>query len=510
MSRRIALLAISLWLLFALLVGASFFERELWSDEVVSLTLAAGNNPAELAVGDYQPEQLAELYTLPSTRNPVELWNRAAVRDNHPPGYPVLLSALASLFDAETLDWRWLRVANIILVGVVALQVVSILAELGSRYFWAPLSMSVFGPMTIYAAREIRAYGLVMVLALAAAQLCLLLERRRISPIAWAVAISIVNLVGCSLHKLFLGVVVAEAAFLLALALTDRERWRTAALLMLALAVTSVAVAAALPNLVTTAPTITAFDTQWLISPRDFAGLGTAFVTYLGYYASFWLTPPDPLSSTLGTAYLVVFVPLLPLLTWVTGRELFDARRRLTVLALIGAPLAFLFLLYGLTGVDFSRAIRYSVIWVPFAAIFLMSRTRDGAVDRVFLVYSAVAICVSSALVLTNAAHLSPDRARSAVSAMPQERPERLIWVVDETLSARALLLALHSELQRADRLPGAFSLMTAQAIGNLPESPDGRLEVISGPKHYGPVVGAACAGGNWQREGAYFTCKRR
>lgn len=498
------------WLVFVVLAGLAFFDRELWSDEAVTLLLASGHDPALIAPGIYEPAALKTLYSTTGGL-PLDVWRLAAAGDNHPPGYPALLSALLAAAGAETLHPGWLRAVNIAVSALFVFPAFALIVRLGAGAHRLAPALVAFSPFAFYLAHELRAYGLMLPLALAAALLCLRLRDGGIRPGPFLAAILALNLAGCLLHKLFLGVVAAEIAFLAILAVAETARRRRFAALAAALAIGTLVLAAPIPNLLTTAPTTGDFEAAWLQAPATLTALAEAILRYLAYFLSWWITPPDdPFSTWAGIAYVVAFAPLALILAAAALREAARLRPDAPVLLFIAVPFAFLFSIHVMMGVDLSRAPRFSIIWVPFAAIWLTARMPQLPLRRVLGTWTALAVATSSALVLAGYAHTSPDGARGFAASLPATGPARLVWLDNGSLHARGLLLALDSELGRAGKLPQRYEIAGAGAIVSLQAEAASPPGLVAGSRRLSAEIREACTGGEFIVEGEYAACVRR
>jgi hypothetical protein len=510
-SIRNALLpGLAAWLVFTLLAGLAFFDRELWSDEAVTLLLATGHDPALIAPGIAEPDAIGRFYTRVEA-GPLEVWRLAAAADNHPPGYPALLAALASLAGAETLHPGWLRVLNIALAALFVFPAFALARALGAGGRWLPLAVIAFSPFAFYLARELRPYGLVLPLALAAALLCLRFREGRVRAEFFLAAMLALNLAGCMLHKLFLGVVAAELAALAALAIADPSRRRRLAVLAAALAIGTLALAAPIPNLLTTAPTTGDFEAAWLHAPATLIALAEAVLRFLAYFLSWWITPPDePFAAWPGIAFVAVLAPLALVLPLLALREAFRPHTPIAVLSFIAVPLAFLLAIWLVTGVDLSRSPRFSLIWVPFAAIWLTARLPHLPRARLLVPWTALTVAASSALVLAGYAHTSPDGARRFAATLPDTGAARLVWLDNGTLNARGLLVALDSELRRAGNLPERYEIVRAEAVASLIAEAAPPPGIVAASRRLTAEIRDACADGEIAVEGEYAACVKR
>jgi hypothetical protein len=509
-DRTAVLLTVLAWLLFTLVAGFAFFDRELWSDEAITLLLATGHDPALIAPGIVEPAALEALYTTVEA-GPVDVWRLAAVADNHPPGYATLLSAITTLSGAGTVEPGWLRAASMALAALFVFAAAPLARRLGASGSRLPLAIVAFSPFAFYLARELRAYGPMLPLVLFAAWLCLRLRDARIRPPVFVAALLAVNLAGCLLHKLFLGVVAAEVVFLAALALADGARRREFAVLAAGIALGTLLLAAPLPNIFSTTPTTGDFETQWLDSSRDLAAAGVSVGRYLAYFVSWWVTPPDDLFATsAGVVFAVAFAPLALFLLALALREAFRLKPEPPALLFIAVPLAFLLAMLAVMGIDLSRSPRFSIVWLPFAAVWLTARLPHGPYPRLFQSWAALAVVVSSTLVLAGFAHTSPDGARRFVALLPDAGPERLVWLDNGTLNAGGLLVALDSELNRADKRPARYEIIRAGDAGSLQAEAAPPPGIVAASRRLTAEIRGTCADGDVIVEGEYAACVSR
>ena len=501
------LTGLAAWLVFTFIAGIAFFDRELWGDEAITLLAATGHLPAQVTAGVHDPADLRALYTAVEA-GPHDVWNTLSTYDNHTPGYPVLISAGLWLTGAQTLDANWLRLANIAATALFVFAAIPLAARLGSRMHWLPLILIVLSPFAFYAARELRAYGLILILTLWAPLLCLRLKDGQTSPMLFLAMVLPLNLVGCALHKLFLGVVAAEIAFLVFLAFSMPERRRQYALVALAVAAVTLAGGAFIPNLLATAPVTSPVDTAWLLSAPDLGSLAEGFTRYLAYFLSWWMTPVnDPFASAASIAFVVAFVPVALFLLYAAIREAIRLRPSASSLLFVAVPLAFMMSIHVVMGVDLSRAPRFSVIWMPFAAIWLSARLQHLPLRRLMLPWAALATVTSSALVLTNLAHTSPDGTRGFVTVLPDSGPGKLIWLRNGTLQGKALLLALDSELHRAGKLPEQYEIVPVSDF-TLPQTGNAPAQIIvAGSRRQADQISGVCATGRLFSHGEYTAC---
>jgi hypothetical protein len=498
-TARLLLMALALYVVFVAVVGWSFWQRELWSDEAVSLMLIGGHDPAAVAPGSYTAAQLAAFHDPASGPSLGEIWRRAAERDNHPPGYSVLFAAIVGL--TGDIGPQGVRFVNIALTGLFVFPMLLLMRELGWRPAWATAALATLSPFAIYAAREIRAYGLMLLLATVSAWLTMRALRAGRRRWAWLLALLAVDVAGMALHKLFVCVVTAQLCLLGWHALRRREAGEIAGVVLLALA--SGVAALLLPNVLTVNPTIGAFETAWLQQPRNPLFVVNSALIYLGYYAAWWIAPPDDMTYTLyGIAFFVAFGALLLWLAWLLGRELRRERWPGPALLFLVPP-GIMLALYVATGNDFSQAARYSVIWSPVAAAWLLSRLRDGRELAWFTGYAAVSLAVSCTLVLTSTSHRNPDNTPAFVRLLEPMASPRLVWAMDTTLNTRALLLALQPEMTRMGIAPAEFVVANAADVAATARSGN----IIAGPERYRRWLMRACVPRSLRTIGAYFAC---
>lgn len=499
MRAPVLLMALALYLGFVAIVGAAFWQRELWSDEAVSLMLIGGHDPAEIAPGSYTAAQLAAFYDPAPGPSLGEIWRRAAERDNHPPGYSVLFAAIVAI--TGDIGPQGVRFVNIALTGLFAFPMLLLMRELGWRPAWATAAVATLSPFAIYAAREIRAYGLMLLLATVSAWLTIGALRAGRSRWAWMLALLAVNVAGMALHKLFVFVVAAQLCLLGWHALRRRLPAEIAGVALLALA--SAVAALLLPNVLSVDPTIGAFETAWLKQPRNPLFVVNSALIYLGYYAAWWIAPPDDMTYTLyGVVFFAAFGALLLWLAYVLGRELWRERWPAPSL-LFAIPPALMLALYVATGNDFSQAARYSVIWSPVAAAWALSRLRPGFERRWLVRYLAVSLAVGCTLVLTGISHRNPDNTPRFVRLIEPMAAPRLVWTMDTTLNTRALLLALQQEMTSTGTAPAEFVVANAADVARIARS--GNL--IAGPERYRRWLMRTCVPGSLRYIGAYFAC---
>jgi hypothetical protein len=229
-----------------------------------------------------------------------------------------------------------------------------------------------------------------------------------------------------------------------------------------------------------------------------------AIVAYLAYLGAWWIAPPEAMLGTWpGNVFLVAFLPLaLWTVVLVVSSIAKDQQLGRPILFLV--PLAMLLLALLVMSVDFSRAPRYSIIWVPVCILWLLSRLEPGRHRTGFLAYAGVATALSTTLVLTGSAHRSPDRTRDFVSALRPADVAQLVWVMDESLNSRGLILSLHSEMQRAGTLPQHFLIVSSES----PPPPPTPGRVIAGPRRFSTAFGDACGATQPIEVGSYFGCR--
>jgi hypothetical protein len=488
------------WAVFTLIAIVAFWNRELWSDEAVTLLLASGHDPGTLVAGIYEPKALREYYAAIAV-GPLDVWSLAAARDNHPPGYPSLISMIASAIGAEELHVGWLRALNAALTGFFVFPAFALFRRFGEGRSWLLLAAIVFSPFAFYLARELRAYGLILPLGLTAAWLCLRVREGSLRPVSFLVAILVVNVAGCLLHRLFVGIVAAEVAYLAAIAVIDGTRRGRFIALTGAVALGSFALTLPIPNLLSTAPIAGQFETAWLHSPLTVPATAEAGLSYLGYFLSWWIVPPDDLfATTVGLAFLIAFAPLALVLVALALREIARTAAGASAL-LVGVPLTFLLALFLVMGVDLSKSPRFSVIWVPLAAIWLVAGLDRLRWRRALIAWVALATVCSSFFVLANLAHTSPDGARRFAAMLPHEPQGSFVWLDDGTLNARGLLLSLHSELEHAGMQPVNYRISAAESGEQI------TALIIAAPRRLTAILQSRCANGEIVSARSYAAC---
>ena len=499
---RIAAIGVALYLAFVALVGWSFWDRDLWSDEAVSLILIGGHDPAELIPGTYRSADLAVFYDPAPQGSITQIWSWAAERDNHPPGYSALVAALVSpgQFTADGV-----RLLNIALSGLFIFPMLLLMREFGWRPAWTTAALATMSPFAFYAAREIRAYGIVMVLATAAAWISVRLLRPGGNRWVLVLALIAINAAGCALHKLFLLVVAAQCLMFVVAAISGRDL--RLGLLALVVGAPTAALAVLIPNLLSVAPTLGAFETAWLHKPLTAYNLLNAAVTYLAYFGAWWIGPPDRLAeATLGYAFVAVFLPLFIWLLYLAGRALLSRTNR-AVAALVIVPPILMLVAFAATGNDFSQAARYSIIWTPVAAALLITSLKPGAETRLFSLYAGASLAVGGAFVLFGISHSNPDETRAFVEASAPATERRIVWLLDDTLNNRGLLLAYHSEMARAGETSVEYVLVAPDDISAVATGGD----LIAGPTRYAELLQPLCMqGGAILKFTTYFSCEAR
>lgn len=501
-STSITAKALVLYLAFVVPAWFALSGQEMWSDEAISLMLMGGHDPAAITPGTYTPETLGA-FSDPSPSAPLaKIWRYAAERDNHTPGYVGLFSLLISAGLVPP-SVQAIRIVNIAWSGLFIFAALPLLREFGHRPQWSTAAVFALSPFAIYLAREIRAYGWILGLLLTSIYLVMRYRRAATRRWLWLAAIVAVNVAGCLLHKLFIGVVAGEIAYLGLAALFRRPfSVRELAEITIAAAATLLAVLL-IPNMVATTPNVGGYDAAWLRSDGGLLDVASALVGYLVYPGAWWIAPPEALLGTwLGNVFLLAFLPLALWTVVLVVRELIrEPQPGPSILFL--TPLAMLLALLVATGIDFSRAPRYSLIWVPVCLLWLLSRLEPGRARGSYLAYAGVASAISILLVFTGAAHRSPDRARDFVAALGPAEVTELVWVMDESLNSRGLIMSLHSELLRADALPRQFVIISSESAPPTPAP--GR--VITGPRRFGTAFGEACGATQPIEVGGFFGC---
>ncbi len=501
-SAPLGLKALVLYLGFVAAACLAFADQEIWSDEAISLMLIGGHDPALIGPGTHTSASLEALSDATAKAPLREVWRFAAERDNHPPGYATLFAAL---FHAglDPRDTGTIRMLSIAFSGTFIFAALPLMREFGREPDWLTAAIFAVSPFALYLARDIRPYGLVLALSLTSLYLVTRYRRANAGRWLWLAALFVVNAAGLLMHKLFLGVVAGELAYIAFSALAHRPLRARAIVELVVFATVTAVLASLVPNLLTAGPRIGGFDTAWLETEGSILEIASALVTYLAYLGTWWIAVPEAaLGTWSGIAYLAAFIPLA-LWTVVLTATLVRTERRPGNALLFLVPLALLVAALA-AGLDFSRAPRYSAIWVPACALWLLVRLESGRLRTAFLAYAGFATTISSLLVLTDAAHRSPDRARDFLSAFRTTDIAELVWVTDDTLNSRGLLLALHSEMQRAGVVPPRILIVDAKT----PPSSAATGRLIASPRRFGARFAGACGPEAPIEIGSYSGCR--
>jgi uncharacterized membrane protein len=259
----IGLKALVLYLAFVIPACVAFSDQEIWSDEAISLMLMGGHDPAGITPGTYTSESLGVFYDPAPGVSLSEVWQHAASRDNHTPGHVTFISMLVSA-GAVPDNTEAVRMLNIALSGLFVFAALPLMREIGRPAEWATATVLVLSPFAVYIAREIRPYGLVLALSLTSVYLVMRYRRAIRWRWLWLAAVLAVNVLGCLMHKLFVGVVASEIAYLGLAALFHRPFSLGPVAETAVMGAATLAVAVYIPNLLATSPNAGGYDTAWL------------------------------------------------------------------------------------------------------------------------------------------------------------------------------------------------------------------------------------------------------